>query len=76
MRPRRLAIGRIFRCNSLGAATFEKIFKLLNSTDRNLGQSHNVNVAFGVFSKNKLISFVEKVKEFGTVNFVERQIRS
>jgi hypothetical protein len=60
----------------LGTATFEEILKLLNRADWDLGQSNDVNIAFSVFSEDELISLVEKVEEFGAVNFVEGKVGS
>jgi hypothetical protein len=60
----------------LGTATFQEILELLYRTDWDFGQSNDVNIAFCIFSEDELISLVEKIEEFGAVNFVEGKVGS
>jgi hypothetical protein len=71
MGPGGLTVGRVLRGDSLGTTTFKKHLKLLNTAHWNLRKPHNINVRLSILSQDELISFVEKIIQFGTVNLIK-----
>lgn len=74
MGPGGLTVGRVLRGDSLGTATFKKHLKLLNTAHWNLRKPHNINVRLSILSQDELISLVEKIIQFGTVDLIKRKI--
>ena len=59
MRPRRLSVGVVFRCNSEYATLLDDVQKLLCSTDLSLVEADDVDVTFFVLSDLQKVAVVE-----------------
>jgi hypothetical protein len=74
MGPGGLTVCRVLRGDSLGTTTFKKHLKLLNAAHWNLRKPHNIDVRLSILSQDELISLIEKIIQFGTVNLIKRKI--
>ena len=71
MRPRRLSVGVVFRCNSEYATLLDDVQKLLCSTDLSLVEADDVDVTFFVLSDLQEVAVVEQIIELSAVDLVE-----
>ena len=51
----------------------DAVHQVLDVLDRSLSEVYHLNVVLSISSASQLLSLVQKVKQFSTINFVEGQ---